>query len=1126
VERLDVAVLGPVEVRRDGRPLDLGTPKQRALVAALALSGGRAVPVDTIVDLLWGDEPPGAVATTLQGYVAGLRKVLEPDRARRAPATVLVTEAPGYALRLGQGTDATRLDRVVNEQHRRLTGPLLEPSALSAAELVAAAASLDEVLGWWRGEPFAELGDADAAVAERAHLHELRLVALEDRATARLALGDHATTAAELESLTARHPLRERLWALRVLALTRSGRQAEALDALRQVRRLLDEELGIDPGVELRRLQDAVLRQDPVLGWRAPADSTSVAAPAPVPAEPATAPETRPETAPGTTRPVAPWPMLGRDAELRRLVAALEDARGGRARFSVVTGEPGIGKSRLCAELATLARTQGVRVATGRCSQDRDAPPLRPWETVLASLGEALPEMVEGGSDFHVWEEVGRRVRGATADGPVLVVLDDLHWADTATLRVLRLLAEAARDEPLLCVTTWRDEPAPTGMLAEVTETLARVHAERLELSGLDERAAAAVVDAVTRTRPTEDDAARLTERTDGNPFFLVEYARLASSRRNAPGLHELLAEPDPPTAVQEVLTRRVDRLPDETAQVLRVASVLGRRFDLGLLAAVSDVDEDDLLDLVEPAQTAGLVREDGAEGFAFGHALVRDTVYAGLRPTRRARLHARAAEALAGSPAHTTEEARHWLAAGPSRADRAWRAASAAAEVARRSHAHEEAADLLEAALRALGDDPAATDEDRYDLLMRLVVPYRWSARWEDLIGTVERAVELATGMGDVERTARAAIATTQGGLWQSAPEGEVHEGVVDALRRSAAELTADDDPAAAALRCRCLLGIALETYFVTPYDERRALVDEALGVAADLGDPALTMDAHQVAIMALRRGDPPEERLEHADVALDAARRARDEQGGLVSATLRAVALSELGRTQEMWLAVEVARAESRRLEIPYGELVVDNMVVPWLAMAGRYDEAETVLERMRGMVLRTGMDEAQEAVDTAQVGLDLWSGRADRAADAIEPMLASPYPMASTVATYRWRSGDTEAALALLAEHPVELAEESYLAPLDWANAACVALFTGDPVLGARSRDLLAPWSGSSCSIGSGMASGPIDVYLALATAAAGDRSGAATVADRALAQCDAWGVPVVGGWLRDLRTTHGF
>ena len=208
-----------------------------------------------------------------------------------------------------------------------------------------------------------------------------------------------------------------------------------------------------------------------------------------------------------------------------------------------------------------------------------------------------------------------------------------------------------------------------------------------------------------------------------------MEYARLASARQD---LHELLGEAVPPTAVQEVLSRRVDRLPEETVQVLRVASVLGRRFDLTTLASVAEADEDDLLDLVEPAQAAGLVREDGVERFAFGHALVRDTVYAGLSPTRRGRLHARAGEALTGLPGRTTEEARHWLAAGPSRADRAWRSAADAAEVARRAHAHEEAADLLRAALTALDQDAAATAEDRYELLMSLVVAHRWSAQWE----------------------------------------------------------------------------------------------------------------------------------------------------------------------------------------------------------------------------------------------------------------------------------------------------------------------------------------------------------------------------------------------------------
>src|SRR3954470_5714767 len=271
---MDIAVLGPVEVRLDGARLDLGTPKQRALVAALALSHGQPVSVDTIVDLLWEDDPPPGVTATLQAYVSGLRKVLEPRRERRAPATVLVTVAPGYALRLApDASDAVRFDRAVATEHRRLTAPLLGPSPLTSEELAQAVQTLDDALGLWRGRPYAELEEAPAAVAERAHLEELRLIALEDRAVARLALGDHATTAAELEALTAAHPLRERLWALRAVALVRSGRQADALDVLRQVRGVLDEELGLDPGAELRDLQGRVLRQDPELGWVPPAQS-------------------------------------------------------------------------------------------------------------------------------------------------------------------------------------------------------------------------------------------------------------------------------------------------------------------------------------------------------------------------------------------------------------------------------------------------------------------------------------------------------------------------------------------------------------------------------------------------------------------------------------------------------------------------------------------------------------------------------------------------------------------------------------------------------------------------------------------------------------------------------------
>ena len=144
--------------------------------------------------------------------------------------------------------------------------------------------SCDQCLGLWRGTPYGELEDAPSAVAERARLEELRLVALEDRAVAELALGHHGTIAAELEAMTGAHPLRERLWGLRALALTRSGRQADALDVLRQVREVLADELGLEPGGELRDLQTAVLRQDPALDWVPPPEGAAVRAGRPEPA--------------------------------------------------------------------------------------------------------------------------------------------------------------------------------------------------------------------------------------------------------------------------------------------------------------------------------------------------------------------------------------------------------------------------------------------------------------------------------------------------------------------------------------------------------------------------------------------------------------------------------------------------------------------------------------------------------------------------------------------------------------------------------------------------------------------------------------------------------------------------
>src|SRR6478735_8689574 len=472
-----IGVLGTTVAEDDTGPVSLGGPKQRALLAALALHRGRAVSVDTLADLVWDGTPPPGVSGTLQGYVAGLRRALEPGRTTRGGGTLLVTEQPGYALRLADDDlDVAAFEAAVSGAHTQVVplaealcrGRALPAGSPDAGGLTVLHQTIEDALGLWRGVPFADLGDEPAAEAERARLEELRVLAVEDRAALGILLGLHATVAAELDALTRQHPLRERAWSLRALALARSGRQADALAVLRQVRDVLDEELGLEPGPELRAVQEAVLRQE----------QTATAEPAPAPVAPARAAADPDEHAPLPFPTLWGWSLAGRDDELAALKGLIDGvvATGGSPAFAALTGDPGIGKSRLTIEAASYAADQGMTIAWGRCSQDDGAPALWPWATVLERLGSELPssgDSDDSGAAFRAWEIVAQRVLTAATERPLMLVIDDLHWADTSSLRVLRLLTEAAVTEGsvrLLVVTTWREHPPPTGALAEVAE--------------------------------------------------------------------------------------------------------------------------------------------------------------------------------------------------------------------------------------------------------------------------------------------------------------------------------------------------------------------------------------------------------------------------------------------------------------------------------------------------------------------------------------------------------------------------------------------------------------------------------------------------------------------------------
>src|SRR5215470_10593160 len=300
-------ILGPVQAVRDGRELELGGPRRRALLALLLVAGGQVIPAERLAEELWGGCPTPGAAGTLRAHVSRLRTLLGPDAA-------LLARGGGYALAAEPGLlDAARFER--------LAGAARE--ALEHGEAAAAASRFREALGLWRGRALADVTDVEPLAREGARLEELRLSALEGRIEADLALGREAEVAGELEVLVAEHPVRERLWCLLVLALYRSGRQADALAAYRRARALLGDELGIEPGEELRRLEQAVLRQE----------------------VPAAEPHRE-----GHNLPVRLTSFLGRERELTAVNGLLSEAR-----LVTLTGAGGAGKTRLALESAAAA---------------------------------------------------------------------------------------------------------------------------------------------------------------------------------------------------------------------------------------------------------------------------------------------------------------------------------------------------------------------------------------------------------------------------------------------------------------------------------------------------------------------------------------------------------------------------------------------------------------------------------------------------------------------------------------------------------------------------------------------------------------------------------------------------
>ncbi|MCZ2858600.1 AfsR/SARP family transcriptional regulator [Blastococcus sp. VKM Ac-2987] len=811
-------VLGPLEVTGpDGHPLDVGGAKPRALLTLLLADAGRVVAVDRIVGTLWGEEPPPTVTGTLQAYVSHLRRVLEPGRGPRETPAVLITRPPGYLLRADPADlDLLRFAELVEAGDRAVADGAPERGV----------ALLEEALGLWRGEPLAELGDLPAAASDRLRLTELQVRARERRCDALLAVGRPEAAVPDLQHLVADHPLRERLWARLVTALYAADRQADALEACRRCAELLRDELGIDPGPELRDLEQAVLRQDPRLLERLPRPV--------LPAAPGPAPTTSVEA------------LVGRRTELDQVRAVAEQVAGGRPAIVVLEGEAGIGKTRLAETVADGARVLGWSVAWSRCADDAGAPALWPWAQVLEQLDqpELTPVQAPPGDDadaarFRLFQDLRARLTAAAAR-PVLVVLDDLQGADTTSVQLLGLLARHLPRAPVLLVVTARTvgEQLPAAV-ADCLGRLAREPAATcLRLHGLDAGDVGALLTAQLGSPGDRALAAAVHDRTGGNPFFVVELSRWMV------GAHDLHLDRVPvPPSVGDVLRTRLARLPPGTREALELAAVAGREVTLDLLEAAGCPAEETLA-AMDSAVAVGLVVEGRrAWSWRFTHALVQEVLAGDLPAVRRARLHARIGEALERRLATSTDDGvverltHHFVEAlpvvGPGPA---LLYLAAAARAARERLAHGEAAAHGREALQLL--DPHAPDaaRTRHDLLTALGNDLLRSGQLTEAREVVAEAIGLARQLGDRECLAEAAAVWGSVTLWNWRPHGLVDDDMVAVLEDLLAEHGDDDDP----LTARLLGTLGVELAF-GPDDRGVRAAQRAIQMARRIGDPEL---------------------------------------------------------------------------------------------------------------------------------------------------------------------------------------------------------------------------------------------------------------------------------------------
>ena len=689
---MKVQLFGGIEVAFDDAPnVKISAAKARWLLAFLALNVGSGRSVDSIIDALWHDRPPSSAPNLVQGYISDLRKIV-------GRALIQTTEN-GYALVVDENAvDVVRFRQLMQAAR-----------AIASSEPKEARALVDEALAIGAGTPFGESAPDGPLAAAAAALVEEQVDAAEMQAAILLGLGHHSEAIVLLEELTRQHPYREGLWATLALALYRSDRQVDALRRLTDARQVLHDDLGVSPGPRLVELEHQILEHSPALV----APTSSRAARTSVPT------------------------IVGRAAELARLENRLRQASNGAHQTVFVGGEPGIGKTTLANAFARAAASDHTVVLTGRCDE-HVAVPYRPFiEAITGHLramgdekaleltrqrfdaavqiipslqilqpSENAGALISPASDISLLERFDTfcwMLRQIQGDGCLVLVLEDLQWADSATLRLTHYLAAGHRVPRSLTIGTYRTTEG-SELLDDILADLRTVpEVERLSLGGLAE---SDLVQLISNDGLESDGdlAGWIYRETDGNPFLVGEIIDHVTQTGSREGV---------PVGVTEVVSRRLRRLSPEAQLLLEYAAVLGETGPISLLRRFAGVVAN-VPDALAEAVRAGILAEEDLDEprYRFAHAIIRKAATTGMTSLHLQDLHVAAAEAwepVARSDDAAVAMASHYLAAGAAAASGA--AASAfieAGAASDRTGAKVEAVQWYNRALDQLpADDP-----------------------------------------------------------------------------------------------------------------------------------------------------------------------------------------------------------------------------------------------------------------------------------------------------------------------------------------------------------------------------------------------------------------------------------